>query len=61
MKSLTLHPVLRSFIAALPARPAARKPAKVWPAMAVNPVEVAMHNQFVDLLKQDRVRPFAFN
>lgn len=54
MKLLTLHPVLRSFIAALPARPAARKPAKVWPSMPSNPVEIAMHNQFVDLFKQDR-------
>jgi hypothetical protein len=51
---LTLHPVLRSFIAALPARPAARKPAKVWPAMPVDRSEVAMHNQFVELFKNDR-------
>lgn len=54
MKLLALHPVLRSFIAALPAQPAARKPAKVWPAMPVNATEVAMHNQFVGLFNQER-------
>lgn len=54
MKSLTLHPVLRAFIAALPIQLPARKPAKVWPSMAVNPVEIAMHNQFVSLFNQER-------
>lgn len=54
MKLLTLHPVLRSFIAALPAQPAARKAANVCPAMPVNATEVAMHNQFVSLFNQER-------
>jgi hypothetical protein len=54
MKLLALHPVLRSFIAALPAHAAARKPTKKWPAMPVNPVEVAMHNQFVSLFNVQR-------
>jgi len=54
MKLLALHPVLRSFIAALPAQLAARKPTKVWPAMPVNATEVAMHNQFVSLFNAER-------
>lgn len=54
MKSLTLHPVLRAFIATLPVQLPDRKPAKVWPAMAANPVEIAMHNQFVGLFNAER-------
>lgn len=54
MKLQLVHPVLRAFISALPAQPAARKPAKVWPAMPVNREEIAMHNQFVSLFKNDR-------
>lgn len=49
---LTVHPVLRNFILGLPARMALKKSAKTWGAMPVDPFEVAVYNQLIDLSKK---------